>query len=212
MAEHGQPQTDTTPLSGAKIPGGVGGPTQVASLPPFPLPLPAVACLPSSLPRLRIPTSKLWTNTLWDLGEWRISCRRVSMWPPRSTRFPSCPVPEASGRPFIGPRRFRPPSSRRLVVGGGGGACATQGTWSVPSGGRCGGIPEPYNCLSYAWGPGRTHPKRDGNPSPGCNPSGTSPPSLTGSCSTSSRPGTMSAGTGGSAPKYPRVPPSPVPP
>ena len=124
---------------------------------------------------------------------------------------PARPVPEALGRPSVGPRRFRPPSLGQSVFGGGA-ACTPRGTWSVPSGRCCGVNPEPCTGLSYDWGPGRTHSKRYGDPSPGCNPSGTSPPSPPGSCFMSSRPGTMSSGAGGSAPTYPQVPPSPVPP
>ena len=141
----------------------------------------------------------------------RFSDQRVSMWPPRSTRFPLRHVPEASGRPSVGQRIFCPPSWGRSVFGGGS-AFAPRGTWSVPSEGRCGGNPEPYNGLSYAWGNGQRHSKRDGDPSPGCNPSGTSPTSLTGSCYMSPRPVTMSAGARGSVLTYPRAPLLPVPP
>ena len=139
-----------------------------------------------------------------DLGARRLSRRRVSMWPLRSTRFPSHTVPEVLGRTSVGPQIFRPPSSGRSLVGGGA-ACTPQGTWSVPSGGLYGGIPEPYNGLSYAWGPGQTHSKRDGDLSLGCNPSGNSPPSPPGSCSMSFHPGNMIAGGGGIAPAYSRV-------
>ena len=95
-----------------------------------------------------------------------------------------------------GPRRFCPPLSGWSVVGGGA-ACSPRGIWSVPSGGRCGGNPESCNGMSYAWGPWRTHFRRDGNTYPGYNPSGTSHPSPTGSYYTSSHTGTMSAGAKG---------------
>ena len=144
VAKHGRPQPNTTPLSCAKLPGGLGGPTQVALPPPLPLPLPAVACRLSSSPRSRGSTSEWGTDHLWDIRARRLSRRQVSMWPPRSTLFSLRPVAEASGRPSVGPWRFRPPSSGRSVVGGGA-ACSPQVTWSVTSGGRCGGNPEPIS-------------------------------------------------------------------
>ena len=107
-----------------------------------------------------------------------------------------------AGFPSVGPQRFLPPSSGWSVVGGGA-TCASQVNLSVPSGGRCGGNPEPSNGLSYAWGPGRTHSRRDGDPSPGCNPSRISPPSPNGPCNTYYRPGTIIASAGGSALTYP---------
>ena len=193
------------------LPGGVRGPTPIAIPPPLLLPLPAVACLPSSLRRSRGSTSELGPNHLWDIGARRLSRPQFSTWPPRPTSFSSRRMPESLERPSIGPKIFRPPLSGRLVVGGGG-ACAPPVTWSAPSGARCGGNLEPYNGLSYAWGHGYTHSKRDGDPSLGCNPSGTTPPYPPGSCSMSSHPGNMSADTGGSAPTNPRVPPLPEPP
>ena len=167
----------------------------------LPPPLPAVSSPPSSSPLWRGPTSKLTLGLFRYPGAWRLSCRRVSTLSPIYTCSSALTEPAVLERPSVGPQRLCPPSLVWLL-GGGGGACAPRGTWCAPSGRRCVGNPEPCNGLSYAWGLGWRHFQRDGNPSPGCSPSGTAPTSPLGSCSTSSRTGTMSAVTGGSAPTY----------
>ena len=179
------------------------------SPPPLPPPLPAVFCPPAISPLWRGPTSKLMLDPLQYPGARRLSHLRVSTLSLKSTCSSSLPKPAALGRPYVGPRRFCPPSLGRLV-GREGGACTPQGTWCATSGGGYVGNPEPCNGLSCAWVPRRRHFQRDGNLSPECIPSGNAPPSPPGSCSTSSRPGTMSADTGGSVPAYLPVPLSPL--
>ena len=178
-----------------------GGLTQVASPPPCLPPLPAVSnCLLNS-PQWRVPTSEWGPGPSQDLGSRRLSRWQVSTWPPRSTGFFLRPVPGSSGWPSVYPQIFCPPLLGRSVVGGGA-ACAPQGIWRVSSGGRYRSIPEPCSGLSYDWGPRWTHFRRDGDPSPGCNTSGTSPSSPPKSCSTSSHSSTMSTGAGGNVPTF----------
>ena len=76
----------------------------------------------------------------------------------------------------------------------GGGACASKGNLSVTSGRRCRGFQGPSSGPIYAWGHGLTYSKRDNDPSLGCNPYRTSPPSP-------HKP--MGAGVGGSGPTCP---------
>ena len=149
VAEPGQPQPNTTPLTGTKIPGVLGGLTQVVSPPPLLLPLPAVSCLPSISPLFRGPISELETGPLRDPGVQRLYHWPVSMWPPRSMRFSLCPVHGASGQSSVGPQRFRTTSTGQSVVGGRA-ACDPRGIWCVPSGGICGVIPEPCSGLIHA--------------------------------------------------------------
>ena len=170
-------------------------------------PLLATSCPPASSPLWRGPTSVSTLDVLRYTGARRLSCPQVYTLLPRSTSSSKLPKPAVLGKPSVGPRRFCPPSLVRLM-GEGGGACSPRGTWHAPSGRHCVRNPESCNGLSYAWGPIRRYFQRDGNPSPDFSPSGTEPPSPTGSCSTSSRPVTMSSDAGGSAPTY--LPNSPL--
>ena len=173
--------------------------------------LPVVSYSPLKSPQWRVPTSEFEPSPLQDLIAWRLSCRWVSTLPPSFTRFPSRPVPGALGQPSIGPQRFRPTSLGRSVVGEGV-VCDPKGIWHVPSGGRCGGIPEPCSGLSYAWGPRQTHSRIDGNTSPGCNPSRPPLPPLMYQTPRPPLPGTMISSAGGITPTYLQGPPSRAPP
>ena len=69
-------------------------------------------------------------------------------------------------------RAAKIPSSLVGAVGGRrGGRLRLRVTWCDPLVVRCGGNPEPYNGLIYAWGPIWTHSQRDSDPFPGCSPS-----------------------------------------